>query len=483
MTIALQPHLDHAAPEQRIAREWLALALGVLICAGLFALAVVIGRMPPFDRYVTDPLFFKRCLVAHVNLALVAWFYSFVAALLFLLPSRRRSGPLARHSAHIAALGVLLLLLGAATPAGRPMLSNYIPTIGNRLFQLGQLVFALGILAGILDRRLLPGGEPPEAATILPGASRAGLRAIAVALLLAAATFLLSGLARDSGLPADVRHDFLVWGGGHVLQLVSTMAMVTVWMLLLTPVLGAPPVSRPAAAALFVAMLLPWTSAPLFALQGTGSLAYRHGFTELMRWCLFPVISLFLVMCVRAVARAWRAGRIGAATLRDPRLSAFLVSGALTLLGFGLGAAIRGSNTMVPAHYHAAVGAVTVAFMAATFVLLPVFGVAIPTGWPSRAAAGVSALYGLGMLIFAGGFAIAGAHGMGRKMYGAEQAVRGLAETIGLGLMGIGGFVAIAGGILFLVVVSVSWWRAVRPNRLSAPVATGTSWRLPYEAR
>ena len=64
-------------PEVRCARNWLALALGVLVFAGLFSLVVVIGRMPPFDRLVTDPLFFKRGLVAHVNLALVAWFYSF----------------------------------------------------------------------------------------------------------------------------------------------------------------------------------------------------------------------------------------------------------------------------------------------------------------------------------------------------------------------------------------------------------------------
>ncbi|MDP3939480.1 MAG: hypothetical protein Q8R92_15275, partial [Deltaproteobacteria bacterium] len=92
----------HGVEEHRAARQWLSLALGVLILAGLFALAVVIGRMPPFDRFVTDPLFFKRCLVAHVNLALVTWFYSFAAALLFLLPSRRRTSPISRRSAHIA---------------------------------------------------------------------------------------------------------------------------------------------------------------------------------------------------------------------------------------------------------------------------------------------------------------------------------------------------------------------------------------------
>lgn len=463
MRIDLSTLARSADAEPRIARQWLALALGGLIFAGLFALAVVIGRMPPFDRAVTDPLFFKRCLVAHVNLALVVWFYAFVAALLFLLPARRRAGPLARGSVWVAAAGVVLLLLGAASPSGRPLLSNYIPTIDGRLFPLGQLVFALGVLLAILDRRVLPWEETPGGA--MPPAAATGLRAAALGLLLAALTLVVTLVTGVDGLPSEVQHDFMVWGLGHVLQLVSAIAMVTAWLLLLAPVLGSSPVSRAAASPLFIAMVLPWTAAPLFALGGASSFAYRHGFTFLMRWCLFPVVTVFLVLCAGAVARAWRAGHLGWSTFRDPRLPAFVTSVSLTVLGFALGAAIRGSNTMVPAHYHASVGAVTVAFMAVTLMLLPAFGVAIPAGWPRRAAAIQASLYGLGMLVFAGGFALAGAHGMGRKLYGAEQAARELPATIGLGLMGLGGFVAIAGGILFLAVVCVSGWRAARARR------------------
>jgi len=92
--------LEEERAEARCARHWLAPALAVLIFAGLFSLVVVIGRMPPFDRLVTDPLFFKRGLVVHVNLALVAWFYSFIAALLFAVSGRaaacfRESAPAA----------------------------------------------------------------------------------------------------------------------------------------------------------------------------------------------------------------------------------------------------------------------------------------------------------------------------------------------------------------------------------------------------
>ena len=49
-----------------------------------------------------------------------------------------------------------------------------------------------------------------------------------------------------------------------------------------------------------------------------------------------------------------------------------------------------------------------VAFMAATYLMLPAFRLSIPRGWLRRAAAWQPALYGTGMLLFAGGFALAG---------------------------------------------------------------------------
>jgi hypothetical protein len=471
-----------AAPEARAARQWLGLALGVLVLAGVFALAVVIGRMPPFDRLVTDPLFFKRCLVAHVNLALGAWFYSFVAGLLALLPGRRPMGTPARLSVGLAVAGIALILLGAWVPAARPLLSNYIPTIDHPVFRLGQALFAAGVLVSFLDPRLLPGGDAREAVFPMPDSARAGLYAVAVALLLAALTFVVTWLRLTPGLEPEVQHELLVWGGGHVLQLVCVIAMVTVWLLLLSSALGSSPVGGRTAVLLFAALLLPWSFSLALALQGPSTAAYRVGFTRLMQWGLFPVVSIFLILCGSALTRAWREGRIGRRELADPRISAFVASAALTLLGFGLGAAIRGSNTMVPAHYHASVGGVTVAFMAGTFLLLPLFGLSIRQPALRRAAAWQPALYGTGMALFAAGFALAGAYGMGRKIYGAEQATRGLAETIGLGMMGIGGLVAVAGGVVFLIVIGSAWWRGTERERRQRIELSGGSRRYRYGA-
>jgi hypothetical protein len=465
---------DCELAERDLSRRWLGLALGVLVVAGIFALAVVVGRTPPFDRFVTDPLFFKRCLVAHVNLALVAWLYAFVASLSFALPGAR-PGALALRSVHVSGAGVVLLLLGAAVPHAPPLLSNYVPTIGHPLFVLGQLAFAAGVIAAVADRRWFARTDAGASFLALPAASVQALRAACVALALAAATLVATWLRLPSHLAPELYADRLVWGVGHVLQLVSALAMLSIWAALLEGALGMPMVSGAGARALCAALLLPWALSPVFALAGPSSAAYEVGFTALMRWCIFPGVLAFLALCVRALLRARREGRIGAPALGDPRLSAFLVSAGLTLLGFALGALIRGSNTMVPAHYHASVGAVTVAFMAGAWLLLPAFRIDLSPRL-SRAAAWQPALYGGGMLVFTAGFALAGAHGMGRKVYGAEQAARGAAETLGLSLMGLGGFVAIAGGVLFLAIACAAWWRRAPARPLAVRLAA-EPWR------
>ena len=462
------------------ARQWLGLAIAVLVLAGLFSLVVVIGRMPPFDRLVTDPLFFKRGLVVHVNLALVAWFYSFVAALLCLLPGPARPGWAARRSPLLAGLAVAAMLLAAALPGTQPVLSNYIPMIDHWLFGSGQILFGAAVLASFTGRRLLPLKTERKSFLEIPDAAKSGLRATQVVLLLAAVTFLTAWVVLPAGVDTHIHYELLVWGGGHVLQLACSVAMVSVWLILIHSVLGGSPVSRPAANALWVAMIAPWLLAPFLASQGGFSESYRQGFTHLMQLSIFPVVSIFLMLCMRALARAWREGRIDVGTLADPRLSGFLVSAALTVLGFGLGAAIRGSNTMVPAHYHASIGGVTAAFMTLTYPLLGSFGFAIPTPRLRRTAAWQPLVYGVGQMVFAAGFGLAGVYGMSRKSYGAEQASRGLAETIGLGVMGLGGLLAVVGGILFLALVVVIWRRGADARTQTDVSLEEASWRYQW---
>ncbi|MGZ5104284.1 MAG: cbb3-type cytochrome c oxidase subunit I, partial [Usitatibacter sp.] len=108
------------------------------------------------------------------------------------------------------------------------------------------------------------------------------------------------------------------------------------------------------------------------------------------------------------------------------------------------------SNVRVPAHYHGCIVGVTLAMMGITYLLLPRFGFAAPS---SRLAAWQPWIYGGGQLMHIAGLVISGGYGVQRKVAGAEQVLRSTPEVVGMGIMGLGGLVAVAGGLVFVVVI------------------------------
>jgi heme/copper-type cytochrome/quinol oxidase subunit 1 len=160
---------------------------------------------------------------------------------------------------------------------------------------------------------------------------------------------------------------------------------------------------------------------------------------------------VILAVCLRALHRAWRDGALTRGDWRNPRLVGFLASAALTLSGFLIGSAIRNSNTMIPAHYHASIGAVTVGYMAITYLLLKPLGFPALSERLGRLIPWQLACFGFGQVIFVLGFGFGGFHGLSRKAYAVEQHIQSFAELAGIGVMAIGGIIAVAGGILFLV--------------------------------
>jgi len=468
---------DLVADDRARAGRWLWLALASLGLAGVLASGLVFARMPVLATLVTDPAFFKRCLVVHVDLALVVWFHAFAAALFAFVPSRMPSNVIARHGTVIAAFGMAFMLLAAGVNGARPILANYVPVIDHPLYVIGLGAVGLGLAATILDVKLLPGAEAPLGPFSLPPASIVALRTAGICILLALATFVSTAIAVPAGLSPEAYWELVMWGGGHVLQFASVAAMLAVWTVLLAQVLGHSPIDRGAATTLCLLLATPLLAAPLLPLFGPTTAAYHKSFTRLMQFGIAPPVLAWLVISVRALARSNRAGELSAEAKKSGAFLGFFTSAALTVAGFGLGASIRGPNTVIPAHYHASIGAVTVAFMAVTVPLLTAVGYASPSRRVLALSRVQPVMLGVGQLIFAIGFALAGAHGMRRKAYGGEQQIRTWAEWIGLGVMGIGGLVAVAGGVLFLVVVFAMWrGRQVRDGSTQR----GDAWlRLP----
>lgn len=462
-------------PEARSARRWLGLAIGALILAGVFSAALLVGRAPGVSRLVTDPAFFRRCLVVHVDLALVVWIYAFCAALGFLIPARGRSSRLSRGAVFLSTAGVGLMLASAGATGAEPVLANYVPMIDHWSFGAGLACFGVGVVLSVADGRLLPSKVDRPGLMAIPSAAVPGLRATAIALVLAGLTFAAAWFGRPQGFTARTTFELTAWGGGHVLQLASTTALLSVWLILLSQLLGESPISRRMASGVFGLLLLPWLGAPLLVARGVGDVAARAAFTNLMRFGLFPAVLAVLGLSIAALRRSARRGAIDASVLRDVRFVGFLASAGLCVLGWTLGALIRGSTTMIPAHYHAAIGAVTVAFMSLAWSYLEAVGIPVRSvHWARRWIPRQPALFGVGQALFALGFAIAGTQGTARKVFGAEQHVRTTLQSIGLGIMGIGGLCAMGGGILFLVIVVSAWSHRERHalSACSSPLAT-----------
>ncbi|WP_404425301.1 hypothetical protein [Nibricoccus sp. IMCC34717] len=448
-----------AAPETYLTREsqlWLQLALGSLLLAGLLSLTVVVGRIPAISAALADPLFFKRCLVVHVNLALVVWFYSVVSALAAAGPVRG-GRTLSRTCAWAAFAGVAIFALAACERGGVPILSNYVPVIQTPVFLVGLglffaavLVHSLGVLISAAPRSLC-----------LPGETTTGVTAACLLLVVAFTAWLLTQVSLPTGLLAHTYFEFSFWGPGHVLQVANAAAMTAIWLWIVRVATGKGAVSHGAAQVAFGLLVLPQLAVPVSCGLGVMSRVHLEGMTTLMRWTIFPVVSFLGLVCLLRIRQYPKSEY----DLRGRSLiRGFTVSVALTALGFILGALIRGSSTLVPAHYHASLGGVTAAFMTATYLLTGRTAERLyseGTFW--RRAGSQLLVFGGGQAVFAIGFALAGLYGLGRKTYGAEQVVRSLGEKVGLGVMGVGGLVAATGGIWFLVLVLRPAFRRITP--------------------
>ena len=435
------------------ARRWFLFAVGSLVLAGLLSLTLVVGRLPFLGWLFTDPLFFKRALVVHVDLAMVVWFQAGTAAFLALALGKRIPPAINALAGALAATGILGLLAGAVMPGAQPILANYVPVIDHPVFIAGLVCWFAGTglyFAGALT-------VPADGESVLPDDALTALRASAAANLIALATFVAAWRTTLPDLPAIGYYELLAWGGGHVLQAANVAMMLGLWLFLLRRWSGRTVVSPGAIRWLLTALVLPHAVLPFLALGGTSTPAYTETATLLMRWTIFPVVLIVLGLGIRHVVRHYAVRPAGG----DWRLTGLAGSATLTVLGFILGAMIRGSSTLVPGHYHCAIGAVTLALMTAAYDFCAIVAPAGARAPALRWTRLQLLLFGGGQAVFGLGFALAGAYGLGRKQYGAEQHVRSLGEYFGLGIMGLGGLVAVAGGLLFLAVMlrCIGTWR------------------------
>ncbi|OGQ24392.1 MAG: hypothetical protein A2138_06835 [Deltaproteobacteria bacterium RBG_16_71_12] len=437
--------------EQRQARAWLSLALVALLLGGGLSLVLIASRVPGLTRFFDAPLVAKKSLVVHVNLVLTVWFLAFLAALFSMIPgSRQRTAP-----AGLAAFGVALFVVAGLLPGAEPVLCNYVPVLDHPAFLIGIGLFVLGVALALADRaRLVDARALRQLPPFLSGAAVDGVR-VAAWLLGLALVVLLSSVATTPRADDQQQYwESLFWGPGHVLQFVFLATMLSAWSLLVKDAAGACPLGEGAHRWLVSALVwMPALPSLLLLGMGPGDDGFSSLPTETMRWGTWWAPALFLLYALRALAAGRARGRLRFTS----SVSAFIASVVLLALGIGVGVLITRSSTLVPAHYHATVGAVTVALMGVSYLLLDALGRPLPSERLRRLSRWQPLIFGLGQLGFVSGFAYAGWHGLGRKVYGHEQSLRGVEQTVGLAVMGTGGALALVGGALFFVLVARAW--------------------------
>jgi hypothetical protein len=163
-----------------------------------------------------------------------------------------------------------------------------------------------------------------------------------------------------------------------------------------------------------------------------------------MKFLIWPFVCSFLILIIKDIFVIKNIRK------KFLHLNGFIASIFLTLCGYILGFFINGQDTLIPAHYHASIGGVTVAFMTVSFLMLKFYNINIRIKNELFFIKYQPLIFGLGQFIFVLGFAYAGLYGAKRKIFGPNPSIYSYEKIIGLTTMGIGSIIAIFGGILFL---------------------------------
>ena len=424
-----------------LARAWLWLGLLALVGSGLFSVLLVLSRTPLINQWLPGVDFFRVALVVHVDLSVLVWFVA-LAGMLWTLNGSPRGIGWGWAALGACSVGAVLMALAAFLGRGEPIMANYVPVLDRPLFLAALLVFAAG--AGLLVLRSLWAAPKPGPALDGEAALRFGLNAAAVSAAVALLAFGWSYLSLPTALAGKAYYEILFWGGGHALQFTWTLLMLVAWLWLATACGARLRLSPRIVLLMFALALLSVFVTPYaYLAYDIASVEHRNLLTWAMRLgggvAIAPValaVLLALPSLARADTRALRAALIWSIVL--------FASGGV------IGIFIHGANVRIPAHYHGCIVGVTLALMGLAYHLLPQLGYATPGG---RLAALQPALYGAGQLMHITGLVWSGGYGVARKVAGADQVLRSTGEIAGMGLMGLGGAVAIAGGLLFVVVM------------------------------
>ena len=444
----MNPRVATPGASAGAAGAWLALAIGALVSAALFAAVVAAARLPGIPSAALATLF-GPALVLHVNFAALIWPLAFACAVWLWLaaPPAQLTWP----AAGLAFAGVLALPASAALAPSSATLNNYVPIFDTPLFLAALSCFVLALTISTL--LTLARWRTLLASPRLTLPARIAVAGAMLPTMLALGLVIHGLIEVDAALPVLERAEQLAWGPGHLLQFTFVALLAAAWLWLLRE----RPARQTAVTLALLLTILPSLAAlPIAVVLEFGSSAQREAFTQLMRFGSWPGPVALIAVLVASCRTSRR-------TESTEELVAW-VSMTLFIVGLVAGALIDGDSTTVPAHYHGTLGALTLALMACARK-------------QRRAEVGKTLTIGFGggAVVMIIGFALAGASGAARKSL---VALGEPTAIFGAALIGVGATAMIATVLWFGA--SLVMPRRSRPSlrggradrRLAAALAT-----------
>ncbi len=436
--------LTQCLATSRWSPRWLGLSVFALALAGIFSIIIVVGRTPQLAQLQLFQDLFHVSLVVHVDLSVLVWFLAMTCFAWSWLRDAMQPTPMPYFdlaSWSCMAAGMLLMALSPLSSEWTVLMSNYIPVITNQIFFLGLALVMASVVIGIIHT--VP-ALPKHGSHIIAWAIYASVPITALAL----AAFAASYAFLDMDLSGLDFYETIFWAGGHILQFTYVQIMLVAWIALALALNHRLPARRWMLPLIWIGLAVSAISPLAYLLYPVSSQEHKNFFTLQMD------IATGAAGIVLGIWLLWRILNKWKPQPESRALHGCLKMSLLLFAAGGLfGAAINGPNVRIPAHYHGSIVAVTLALMGLAYALLPRLGFK-PVAH-RRLAIWQPYIYGGGQLLHISGLAWSGGYGVLRKTPGAlGEGMSG--AKIAMGVMGAGGGLAILGGLLFVIVLTLS---------------------------
>lgn len=403
---------------------WLRLAITALLFAGFLTIVIICSRVPIIQNFFPLKDFFHTALIVHVNLSVVFWML--IMNILISILHIPISKELVKPSLILTSIFLILFCSSAFLPSD-PILNNYIPMLdGNDLYSLSLTAFfAINFILSALFTGKSYMQKNANISTFLVFTANS-------LILTAFATMLLTAAFIMPQIEDYQAYEYLFWGFGHVLQFVYVTLLMSAWIYLLG-------LEKETDQALYIIvaihLITGFGGILIFAKENLLPAEYISYFTEQM--IIFgsasPILLLIYLILKRKIhINTYSLGLYFSAGL-------FCYGGMIALL-------IKGSNTIIPAHYHGSTIGVTIALM---FVGYYVIKEKLHLPLPIKLVKIQAYTYISGQILHITGLAISGGYGALRK---STETLENHYAKFWMGIMGLGGLLALIGGFLFIYI-------------------------------